>query len=73
MSMGIMRVTASNGVTVWGKTGSRPGYTSGVFATRDLSRKIVYSLNPTNLDGTEIRYVQQIAAASFGTVVPATG
>ncbi|MEU1407740.1 serine hydrolase domain-containing protein [Streptomyces sp. NPDC005728] len=72
MTMGIMRVKASNGVEVWGKTGSRPGYTSGVFATRDLSRKIVYSVNPTNLDGTEMRYVQQIAAASFGTVVPAT-
>ncbi|MGW1500495.1 serine hydrolase domain-containing protein [Streptomyces mirabilis] len=71
MTMGIMRVTASNGVVVWGKTGSRPGWTSGVFATRDLSRKIVYSVNPTNLDGTEMRYVQQIAAASFGTVVPA--
>lgn len=70
MSMGIMRVTASNGVVVWGKTGSRPGWTSGVFATRDLSRKAVYSVNPTNLDGTEMRYVQQIAAASFGTVVP---
>ncbi|MGW1754470.1 serine hydrolase domain-containing protein [Streptomyces mirabilis] len=72
MSMGIMRVTASNGVVVWGKTGSRPGWTSGVFATRDLSRKVVYSVNPTNLDGTEMRYVQQIAAASFGTVVPTT-
>ncbi|MEU0677199.1 serine hydrolase domain-containing protein [Streptomyces sp. NPDC006172] len=71
MTMGLMRVTASNGVVVWGKTGSRPGYTSGVFSTRDLSRKIVYSLNPTNLNGTEFRYVQQIAAASFGTVVPA--
>jgi D-alanyl-D-alanine carboxypeptidase len=72
MTMGIMRVKASNGVVVWGKTGSRPGYTSGVFATRDLSRRIVYSLNPTNLDGTEIRYIQQIAAASFGPLVPAT-
>ncbi|MEU5090565.1 serine hydrolase domain-containing protein [Streptomyces sp. NPDC021356] len=71
MTMGLMRVKASNGVVVWGKTGSRPGYTSGVFSTRDLSRKIVYSLNPTNLNGTEIRYVQQIAAASFGSVVPA--
>lgn len=70
MTMGLMRVTASNGVVVWGKTGSRPGYTSGVFSTRDLSRKIVYSLNPTNLNGTEIRYVQQIAAASFGAVIP---
>ncbi|SFG36471.1 serine hydrolase domain-containing protein [Streptomyces mirabilis] len=72
MTMGIMRVKASNGVVVWGKTGSRPGWTSGVFATRDLSRKVVYSVDPTNLDGTEIRYVQQIAAASFGPVVPAT-
>ncbi|SES44765.1 D-alanyl-D-alanine carboxypeptidase [Streptomyces sp. yr375] len=72
MSMGIMRVKASNGVVVWGKTGSRPGYTSGVFATRDLSRKIVYSLNPTNLNGTEMPYIQQIAAASFGPLIPAT-
>ncbi|MEU0253139.1 serine hydrolase domain-containing protein [Streptomyces sp. NPDC006184] len=72
MTMGIMRVKASDGVVVWGKTGSRPGYTSGVFATRDLSRKVVYSVNPTNLNGTEMRYIQQIAAASFGTVVPAT-
>jgi D-alanyl-D-alanine carboxypeptidase len=71
MTMGLTRVKASNGVVVWGKTGSRPGYTSGVFATRDLSRKIVYSVNPTNLNGTEIRYVLQIAAASFGTVIPA--
>ncbi|MFB7599673.1 serine hydrolase domain-containing protein [Streptomyces sp. NPDC056160] len=71
MTMGLMRVKASNGVVVWGKTGSRPGCTSGVFSTRDLSRKIVYSLDPTNLNGTEIRYVQQIAAASFGSVVPA--
>ncbi|GAA4297131.1 serine hydrolase domain-containing protein [Streptomyces venetus] len=71
MAMGLMRVKASNGVVVWGKTGSRPGYTSGVFSTRDLSRKIVYSLNPTNCNGNESRYVQQIAAASFGPVVPA--
>ncbi|MFY7631930.1 hypothetical protein [Streptomyces soliscabiei] len=69
--MGLTRVKASNGVVVWGKTGSRPGYSSGVLATRDLSRKIVYSVNPTNLNGTEIRYVLQIAAASFGTVIPA--
>ncbi|MFF7751953.1 serine hydrolase domain-containing protein [Streptomyces sp. NPDC007971] len=71
MSMGLMRVRAANGVEVWGKTGSRPGYTSGVFATRDLSRKIVYSLNPTGLEGTEMRYIQQIAGASFGPLVPA--
>ena len=51
---------------VWGKTGSRPGYTSGVFATRDLPRKLVYSVNPTgNKDGTEMPYVIKIAAATF--------
>ncbi|WNM29029.1 serine hydrolase domain-containing protein [Streptomyces sp. Li-HN-5-11] len=71
MSMGLMRVEASNGVVVWGKTGSRPGWTSGVFATRDLSRKIVYSVNPTNLNGTEMGCIQRIAAASFGPLVPA--
>ncbi|MEU3838433.1 serine hydrolase domain-containing protein [Streptomyces sp. NPDC028635] len=72
MTMGLMRVTASNGVVVWGKTGSRPGWTSGVFATKDLSRKIVYSVDPTNLNGTEMALIQRIAAASFGTLVPAT-
>lgn len=36
-----------NGVTVWGKTGSRHGYSSGIFATRDLARKVAYSVNPT--------------------------
>lgn len=72
MTMGLMRVTASNGVVVWGKTGSRPGWTSGVFATKDLSRKIVYSVDPTNLNGTEMRLIQRMAAVSFGPLVPAT-
>ncbi|POX56333.1 peptidase [Streptomyces sp. Ru71] len=71
MTMGLMRVTASNGVVVWGKTGSRPGWTSGVFATKDLSRKIVYSVDPTNLNGAEMALIQRIAAASFGPLVPA--
>jgi D-alanyl-D-alanine carboxypeptidase len=72
MTMGLIRVKASNGAVVWGKTGSRPGYTSGVFATRDLARKIVYSINPTGVDGAEAPYIQKMAAASFGPVVPAT-
>ncbi|WAL69619.1 serine hydrolase [Amycolatopsis cynarae] len=42
--------TKINGVTVWGKTGTRYGYTSGVFATRDLQRRIVYSVNTTSKD-----------------------
>ena len=46
-SDGLTTVTV-NGVTLWGKTGSRYGYTDGVFATRDLARKIVYSINETS-------------------------
>jgi D-alanyl-D-alanine carboxypeptidase len=65
-SAGLMRTTLPNGVTVWGKTGSRPGYTSGMFATRDGRRVLVYSLNPTgDKDGSEMPYVMKIAAAAF--------
>ncbi|GAA0698898.1 serine hydrolase domain-containing protein [Kitasatospora atroaurantiaca] len=64
MSMGLESVQI-NGVTVWGKTGSRPGWTNGVFATRDLSRRVVYSLNPTGLDGAESAYILRIANAVF--------
>jgi D-alanyl-D-alanine carboxypeptidase len=63
-SQGLMRITV-NGVTVWGKTGSRYGYSSGVFATRCLERKLVYSVNATvkSQDGQPL-IVQQIAAAA---------
>ncbi|MCE7005243.1 beta-lactamase family protein [Kibdelosporangium philippinense] len=62
-SQGLQTVTM-NGVTVWGKTGTRYGYTSGMFATRDLARKVVYSLNSTNKSSTgpDAR-VQRIADA----------
>ncbi|MBP0452172.1 beta-lactamase family protein [Kitasatospora sp. RG8] len=66
-SKGLMSATLPNGVVVWGKTGSRPGYTSGVFATKDLSRKVVYSVNPTNVSGTEFPRVWQIVTTSFGS------
>jgi D-alanyl-D-alanine carboxypeptidase len=63
-SQGLMRI-AVNGVTVWGKTGSRYGYASGIFATRDLQRKLAYSVNPTTKseDGQPL-IVQKIAAAA---------
>jgi D-alanyl-D-alanine carboxypeptidase len=63
-SQGLMRVEV-NGLEVWGKTGSRYGYSSGVFATRDLERKLVYSVNPTvkSPDGQPL-IVQKIAAAA---------
>uniref|UniRef100_A0AB33K819 Serine hydrolase domain-containing protein n=2 Tax=Kitasatospora sp. CMC57 TaxID=3231513 RepID=A0AB33K819_9ACTN len=66
MSTGLVR-TEINGVTLWGKTGSRPGWTSGVFATRDLQRRMVYSFNPTSVQGADMRYILQLANA----VIPA--
>lgn len=63
-SQGLMRLTV-NGLTVWGKTGSRHGYSSGIFATRNLARKLAYSVNPTTKseDGQPL-IVQKIAAAA---------
>ncbi|GAA2278822.1 serine hydrolase domain-containing protein [Kitasatospora cystarginea] len=65
MSMGLERIE-QGGLVAWGKTGSRPGYTSGVFATRDLSRKVVYSVNPTGLAGAETPYASRLLVTSFG-------
>jgi D-alanyl-D-alanine carboxypeptidase len=45
-SQGLSAATV-NGITVWGKTGSRFGYTNGLWATRDLQRRVVYSVNST--------------------------
>jgi D-alanyl-D-alanine carboxypeptidase len=63
-SQGLMKATM-NGLEVWGKTGSRYGYSSGVFATRGLERKLAYSVNPTvkSPDGQPL-IVQKIAAAA---------
>lgn len=63
-SQGLQRVTVTE-VTVWGKTGSRHGYASGIFATRNLERKLAYSVNPTtkSQDGQPL-IVQKIAAAA---------
>ncbi|MFI9272851.1 serine hydrolase domain-containing protein [Kitasatospora sp. NPDC052896] len=64
-STGLMRFTAPDGTVLWGKTGSRPGYSSGVFATRDGGRDVVYSLTPTNRDGASFAAQYGIVAAAF--------
>lgn len=64
-STGLMRFSPSAGVVLWGKTGSRPGYTDGVFATRDASRDLVYSLTPTSRNGASFAAQYRIAAAAF--------
>jgi D-alanyl-D-alanine carboxypeptidase len=67
-SQGLMMLKV-NGLTVWGKTGSRYGYSSGVFATRDLERKLAYSVNATtkSQDGQPL-IVQMIAVAAAAGV-----
>lgn len=61
---GLQRTELPDGTVVWGKSGSYPGYTSGIFATRDLHRILVYSLNPTGR-ATELPYVLRMAGAAF--------
>ncbi|WP_457029189.1 serine hydrolase domain-containing protein [Kitasatospora sp. P5_F3] len=64
-STGLMRFSPSDGVVLWGKTGSRPGYTSGIFATRDATRELVYSLTPTSRNGASFAAQYGIASAAF--------
>ncbi|MET7994802.1 serine hydrolase domain-containing protein [Amycolatopsis sp. NPDC005232] len=65
-SQGLMTETV-NGVTVWGKTGSRYGYTNGIWATRDLQRRVVYSINTTDKDfDGQPEIVQKLALAIAG-------
>lgn len=65
-SQGLMTSTV-NGVTVWGKTGSRYGYTNGIWATRDLQRRAVYSSNTTDKDfDGQPEIVQKLALAIGG-------
>ncbi|GAA4915484.1 serine hydrolase domain-containing protein [Nonomuraea thailandensis] len=45
---GMSRMVLPGGIVGYGKTGSRYGYASGVGATRDLSRTLVYSVNSTD-------------------------
>ncbi|CAM5436798.1 serine hydrolase domain-containing protein [Streptomyces abikoensis] len=66
--IGLMRTELPDGTVVWGKTGSLPGYVNGVFAKRDLSRRVVYSLNYNTPPGSsELPYVLGIAKAAFAT------
>ncbi|MFE3151847.1 MULTISPECIES: serine hydrolase domain-containing protein [unclassified Streptomyces] len=64
---GLMRATLPNGATVWGKTGSTFGYTDGMFTTRDLRRRVVYSFNPTNGGGNDLALVNRILSATFAS------
>ncbi|MCP3758632.1 serine hydrolase [Streptomyces sp. TBY4] len=48
LTAGMQRIDLPGGIVAWGKTGGRYGYTTGMGATRDLSRTLVYSVNSTD-------------------------
>ncbi|GDY51018.1 hypothetical protein SVIO_016410 [Streptomyces violaceusniger] len=55
------------GREVWGKSGGRWGYNTGIVSTRDGSRTLVYSVNSTDAKGQEMNtVVRNIMVAAFG-------
>lgn len=65
--MGLLSYTFPNGVTVWGHTGETPGYATGLLATRDLSRTLVFALTPVEpANGTQVLAAElAIAQAAY--------
>jgi D-alanyl-D-alanine carboxypeptidase len=59
-----MRYRLANGEEAWGKTGSRPGWDNGMFATRDLRHRVEYSLNPTGA-GNDLPYIKALVASAL--------
>jgi D-alanyl-D-alanine carboxypeptidase len=65
-TVGLRRMTLPDGTVIIGKTGDRPGYNSAIGATPDLSRRLVYSVNPVSMGGKEQPpTAQRIVAAAF--------
>ena len=52
---------------MWGKSGGRHGYTTGVAATEDLSTTLVYHVNATDAKGEDISPVAlSLMVGAFG-------
>ncbi|MFF5207964.1 serine hydrolase domain-containing protein [Streptosporangium sp. NPDC000396] len=67
-SVGLMSVPLPDGSVIWGKTGSDPGYRSGIFASRDLNRRMVYSMGTSSSLSTGAPAVaQRLALAALGS------
>ncbi|WP_169789064.1 serine hydrolase domain-containing protein [Nonomuraea candida] len=63
---GMTRMVLPGGIVGYGKTGARWGYSSGVGATRDLSRALVYSVNSTDAKASgQNQRTMGIVLASF--------
>jgi D-alanyl-D-alanine carboxypeptidase len=57
-----------NGVALWLKTGARPGYSTVIATTPDLSRTLVYSINATDAKSEDMNPVaDRLLRATFLT------
>ncbi|MEV6574272.1 serine hydrolase domain-containing protein [Streptomyces sp. NPDC051577] len=65
-SAGLMYVPLPDGSVLWGKTGSDPGYRAGVFASLDLSRRVVYATGTSSSANGVPAVAQRLALAAFG-------
>jgi D-alanyl-D-alanine carboxypeptidase len=64
-SAGLTRLPISPTLTVWGKSGDRPGYNNGMGATRDLGQRLVYSVNTLHMGGDQPARSQRLIAAAL--------
>ncbi|MFH7597665.1 serine hydrolase domain-containing protein [Streptomyces racemochromogenes] len=63
---GMKEFVLPDGTKLYGKTGSRYGYSTVIGGTRDLSRTLVYSVNATDAKGREMNAVAYgIIGAAF--------
>jgi D-alanyl-D-alanine carboxypeptidase len=52
-------------LTIWAKSGDRPGYNNAFGATRDLTRRLVYSVNTLHMGGKMPDVAIRIVGATF--------
>ncbi|MFP2928539.1 serine hydrolase domain-containing protein [Pyxidicoccus sp. 3LG] len=63
-SAGLTRFNV-NGVTLWGKSGDRHGYNNGMGATRDLRRRLVFSVNTLRMGQEPPALTQYLVGTVF--------
>ncbi|MEV4391180.1 serine hydrolase domain-containing protein [Nonomuraea sp. NPDC049607] len=70
---GLTELVLPGGIVAYGKTGARYGSSTGIGATRDLSRVVIYSINSTDAkaQGQNERGIG-VALAAFAKEAPAT-
>ncbi|WNO77029.1 serine hydrolase domain-containing protein [Streptomyces sp. AM8-1-1] len=66
LSAGLQRYDAGGGLVLWLKTGSRPGYSTIIAATRNLSRTLVYAVHALDAKAEGMNPVgERILRAAF--------